>query len=169
VFRILGNDGKEYGPVSADQLNQWVREGRANAQTQVQREGSVGWTPLGSVEGFGHLFTIGSPAPGSYGAAPGPGSTPQVNPLAITGFILSLIALTVGLCCCYGLPFNVAGIVFSAIGLVQIKNHPERYSGRGLALAGLIIGIASILIGVVLLILGVALSWSDIQKEFQNL
>ena len=31
MYKILGGDGKEYGPVLADTLRQWVREGRANA------------------------------------------------------------------------------------------------------------------------------------------
>ena len=53
MYKILGGDGKEYGPISADTLRQWVSEGRANAQTQVQVEGGTGWTALGE-----HVFTM---------------------------------------------------------------------------------------------------------------
>ena len=35
MYKIRGGDGKEYGPVSADTLKQWVSEGRANAQTLI--------------------------------------------------------------------------------------------------------------------------------------
>jgi hypothetical protein len=52
MFKIIGADGKEYGPVSSDQLREWVREGRANAQTRVQPEGQTDWIPLGLVAGF---------------------------------------------------------------------------------------------------------------------
>jgi len=67
------------------------------------------------------------------------------------------------------LPFNLVGITLSAVGLSQIRRQPARYSGRGLALAGLILGIVSLLLGAALLILGVALSWEDIQRDLQNL
>ncbi len=38
MYRILGSDGKEYGPVSIEQLNQWIRERRVNGETRVQGE-----------------------------------------------------------------------------------------------------------------------------------
>jgi len=46
MYKVIGSDGKEYGPVTAEQLRQWVAEGRANAQTRVQAEGSAEWKPL---------------------------------------------------------------------------------------------------------------------------
>jgi uncharacterized membrane protein len=52
MFKIIGADGKEYGPVSGDQVRQWVREGRANAQTRVQPEGRTDWVSLGQLGGF---------------------------------------------------------------------------------------------------------------------
>lgn len=52
MYKIIGTDGREYGPISADQLRQWIREGRANAQTSVQTEGSNEWKPLGTVPEF---------------------------------------------------------------------------------------------------------------------
>lgn len=52
MFKIIGADGKEYGPVSSEQLRQWVREGRANARTRVQPEGRTDWIPLNTVPEF---------------------------------------------------------------------------------------------------------------------
>jgi uncharacterized membrane protein len=52
MFKIIGADGREYGPVSSEQLRQWAREGRANAQTRVQPEGQTDWTPLGLLAEF---------------------------------------------------------------------------------------------------------------------
>ena len=46
MYKIIGGDGNEYGPVSAEQLHQWIAEGRANNQTRVQREGETEWKPL---------------------------------------------------------------------------------------------------------------------------
>ncbi len=56
MFKILGADGKEYGPVSLSQLRQWISEGRAGAQTQVCAEGAIAWTPLQSLPEFAELF-----------------------------------------------------------------------------------------------------------------
>ena len=163
MYKILGGDGKEYGPISADTVRQWVNEGRANAQTQVQPEGGAGWIALGQVPEFAALFNTPPP---TAGLGSTPVTAPSQNILALIGFILSLVSITIGLCCCYGLPFNIAGIVCSAIGFVQIRKQPERYTGRGLAIAGIIIGAVSILLAAALLIFGVALNWQELQKEF---
>ena len=48
MYKIIGADQKEYGPVTAEQLRQWTVDGRANAQTLVQAEGSTDWQPLSS-------------------------------------------------------------------------------------------------------------------------
>ena len=52
MYTIAGADGREYGPVDADQLRQWIREGRANAQTFVRAEPSTDWKPLSSLPEF---------------------------------------------------------------------------------------------------------------------
>jgi GYF domain 2 len=52
MYKIIGADHKEYGPVSAQEIRQWVAEGRANGQTLVQIEGSGEWKPLGSYPEF---------------------------------------------------------------------------------------------------------------------
>lgn len=167
MYKILGGDGKEYGPIPADTLRQWVNEGRANSQTQVQSGGGA-WIALGQVPEFSLLFAS-NPAPGGAPGIISPGSTaPTMNVVGLIGFILSLSSLPL-LCCCYGLPLNLAGIVCSVIGLVQIRKAPERYRGQGLAMAGLIVGIASVLLGIVVLIAGVAMTMGDFQKNFRNM
>ena len=52
MYRIIGKDGQQYGPVTAEQLRGWIAENRANAQTQVQTDGSQDWKPLGSLPEF---------------------------------------------------------------------------------------------------------------------
>jgi len=53
MYKIVGADGHQYGPVTADQLRQWLAENRVNAQTLVQAEGATEWKPLGSLPEFG--------------------------------------------------------------------------------------------------------------------
>ena len=106
MYKIIGADQKEYGPVSADQLRQWISEGRINAQTLVQAEGGQ-WMPASRVPEFAGLFVVapppvGSPPPfGSHGAIP-PGTVPN--------YLVQSILVT--LCCC--LPLGVVAIVYAS-------------------------------------------------------
>ena len=56
MYRIIGGDQKEYGPVTADELRRWIAEGRANAQTQVLGEGAAEWKPLAAFPEFADLL-----------------------------------------------------------------------------------------------------------------
>jgi len=49
MYTIIGGDGNEYGPVTADQLRHWANEGRVDTQSRVKREGSDDWTTLGEL------------------------------------------------------------------------------------------------------------------------
>lgn len=57
MYKILGADGKEYGPVTTEQLRQWIHEGRAGGTTQAQADGEAGWTPLQKRAEFADVFT----------------------------------------------------------------------------------------------------------------
>ena len=62
MFKIMGGDGREYGPVSGVVIRQWVAEGRANGQTRVAAEGTGDWKNLADFPEFADLFTP-KPAP----------------------------------------------------------------------------------------------------------
>jgi hypothetical protein len=61
MFKILGADGKEYGPVAIDQIRKWISEGRANRDTMAQQTGDSSWKPLGQYADLADLF--GAPPP----------------------------------------------------------------------------------------------------------
>lgn len=46
MYKIIGTDGRPYGPVNAEQIQRWAAENRVNAQTLVQIEGTNEWKPL---------------------------------------------------------------------------------------------------------------------------
>jgi TM2 domain-containing membrane protein YozV len=52
MYKIIGADGKEYGPVSAELLRDWIQQGRVSLQTQARLEGSADWKPLSSFTEF---------------------------------------------------------------------------------------------------------------------
>jgi hypothetical protein len=66
--------------------------------------------------------------------------------MAVTGFVTSIIGFFL-----FGFVFGLLAVIFSGIGLNKINNDPDRWSGKGLATAGIIIGIIDI-IGWLLLI-----------------
>ena len=51
-YKIIGADLIEYGPVSAEQIRQWIAEGRVNSETKLQPEGTAEWKPLAEVPEF---------------------------------------------------------------------------------------------------------------------
>src|SRR5881396_2605645 len=109
MYRIIGTDGKEYGPIGTDVLMKWIAEGRVNAQTKVLPEGAPEWKNLAAIPELAAALPVAQPIAPITTAALGT----RTNPMALTGMILGLVAITVGVCCCYGLPFSVPGIIFS--------------------------------------------------------
>jgi TM2 domain-containing membrane protein YozV len=63
MYKIIGADGRQYGPVSAVQVREWITAGRANAQTMAQAEGATEWKPLGSFTEFADLLVASPTAP----------------------------------------------------------------------------------------------------------
>ncbi len=74
MFTIIGADQRHYGPISADQLCRWIGEGRANAQTQAQAEGSPEWKPLAAFPEF-----AGALAARAVSTPPPPQSPPSLD------------------------------------------------------------------------------------------
>jgi hypothetical protein len=71
MYKIIGADQKEYGPITAEQARQWFREGRANAQTLVWSETSANWQPFSSFPEFADLFAPPVPPLGIPGVGLG--------------------------------------------------------------------------------------------------
>ncbi len=170
MYKIIGGDGKEYGPVTAEVVREWIAQGRALPQTKVLSEGATEWKALSDLREFGPaLASLAAPAkvPGPI-VAPQPG--PQTNSLAVTGLILGVVSITFGQCCCSGLPFSIGGIICSSLALSQINKNPHQEQGKGLAIAGLVTSIFGILAGLALLLGWIVLSGShDLMRRIQRL
>jgi len=52
IYRVIGADGRQYGPATAEQIREWIAAGRANHQTLAQAEGASEWKPLGTFAEF---------------------------------------------------------------------------------------------------------------------
>ncbi len=121
------------------------------------------WGPPGASPGGGWSAPGSGPPPsppswGQPAGAYGPGyaappyrpPTTSTNGMAIASLVCSIAGL---LTCGIG---SLLGVIFGHIGLSQIKQGGGTQPGRGLAVAGLVIGYLMIALGVVLIIIGVA-------------
>lgn len=52
MFKMIGGDGREYGPVTAEELRAWILENRANGETLIQPDGGTDWRPLSAFPEF---------------------------------------------------------------------------------------------------------------------
>ena len=90
MYKIIGADQQEYGPVTAEQIRQWIAEGRLNAQTRACLEGTQDWKPLGMFPEFGfatHPLVGDSPPPET-----GPGTIQEILARDYTLDIMSCIS-----------------------------------------------------------------------------
>src|SRR5262249_25481189 len=156
VYKIIGADSKEYGPITAEVLRQWIAEGRVNGQTKVLSEGQTDWKTIAEVPELVR-FLDSTSAPATVPATISLTPLPRNNSYAVSGLTLGILSLTFGVCCCYGFPFSIPGVICSSIALSQIKNDPVSQQGRGLAMAGLVLSLLSLLLGGLLIITHVAI------------
>lgn len=95
------------------------------------------------------------PSPAPQGMTPGLGQTrAQAHPLAIISLIAGVLSITLGLIC-GGPIFGITAIALGLVALTQIKGNPGKYSGKGFAIAGVIIGALWALIFVLMMLLGI--------------
>jgi hypothetical protein len=140
MYTIIGADGREYGPASAEQIRQWIAEGRTHAQTLTKVEGTAEWKPLAS---FPELLQKPSPATPSFSTVGVP--QPSTNGSAIAGLVMGILSVTpFGWFCCIPL-FSVLGIILSSRGLSQIKRNPLQETGKGVATTGLVLSILGLI------------------------
>jgi hypothetical protein len=81
--------------------------------------------------------------PPAQGMPPGMaqvGGQPQQQALGIASLVCGLLSITVGLITCSGPVLGVIALALGIIALVQIKNDPQRFGGKGLAIGGIAIG-----------------------------
>ena len=81
MYTIIGGDGKEYGPVTADKVREWMVTNRANAQTRIKRAGTDSWTTVGMLPEFG------AAAPAAAVESPAEASAPAGDAAPLTGSI----------------------------------------------------------------------------------
>jgi prepilin-type processing-associated H-X9-DG protein len=141
MYKIRGADQKEYGPVSAETIRQWIAQRRVDTRTPVQVEGLAEWRPAGALAEFQDALgaerlralaapPIPRPVPGS-GPTNAGGPPPKTSGLAVTSFVLGLFG-------CLGIT-GILGLIFGIVALVRITRSGGRLKGKGQAIAGIVL------------------------------
>lgn len=98
MFKIIGGDGQQYGPVTVEQVREWIAAGRANGQTQIQREGEADWKPLSAFSEFAEALAAKSPAQLSP-PTPTPPLSSAPDPTALANEVIARgCAVNIGSC-----------------------------------------------------------------------
>lgn len=154
MFTILGADGKEYGPVPAHRVHEWIHGGRANLQTKARREGETEWKTLGDFAEFNAAVTappMAIPAPTAA-----TDSAPAAAPVATAelagrgarlgsffiDYLCSILAATPGLI--------ILGPTFLSIFMEAAQGREPDLSG--VQAGGMLLGIAVAVLGSLLLL-----------------
>ena len=143
MYKVLGSDGNEYGPVSADQVKKWVAENRVEKKTPVMPEGAPDWIFLESLPEFAAAF-----GPSASGPPPIPPSAraaksadglnaiiPYKNARALVAYYLGVFSVIPPLGALLGIPALVLGIS----GLRFRRRNPEA-GGSVHAWIGIVLG-----------------------------
>ena len=140
MYKIIGADQKEYGPVSADQIRLWVDEGRVSAQTSVWSDAAAAWQPLSAYPEFADLLTAKLPI---LGAPPPYATQPGLSPDIFTRDY----DLDIGRCVgdAWKLLQNNFGVIFGGTAIFMLIQVGLGLLGQ-IPIAGLVFSVGSIFI-----------------------
>jgi TM2 domain-containing membrane protein YozV len=96
MYKIIGADGQHYGPVTLQQMRQWIAENRLRAESLVQAEGSLDWKPLAAFPELAAELKTSPPLIAPLPAAPPLISNPRASnkiPAGVCGIILGALGV----------------------------------------------------------------------------
>jgi len=182
-FIVRDPQGNIFGPADADMLRRWVTEGRIVPGMAIAPRDTSDWTEASIHPATAELLqqrirqimeTQSLRAAPAHTTVTYSQTDPAItyapptypNALGIISFIAGIIAV-VG---AFGSPFScicpclmpvsglfaLVAVTLGAMGVWQVKTNPARYTGRGVAVAGLAMGTITLLIYVtILLVVGI--------------
>jgi hypothetical protein len=101
IYTIIGGDQKPYGSVTADNIRQWIADGRLNAESLAREENDTEWRPLSAFPEFADALAIGSAPPPPFAtSAAGAGGGREAALQAVKGPAIALM-VTAGLGAAY--------------------------------------------------------------------
>ena len=170
-----GRKGQQYGPIEEAALRARIATGEVCGNDLIWTEGMVEWAPLSKVSQFGAPAPqAGSSEPAEKYLTDGPASpyapaaanpvapvvgagvelAPPTSGLAIASMVCGILSLF--FCFCGGMLLGIPAVICGHMAMKQTGSEspgmPPRMGGRGMAIAGLIMGYIGILLIIVVII-----------------
>ena len=176
LYYFKAGDGNEYGPISAQEVTAWQKQGRMNSESLVRYEDSNDWVPLGRMP----ELASSPPPPPSNPQSPSASSSGIGIQTSVDeqnydedhrgGLVLGLGigGLVLSITCCLTLPIGIfialPAWVMGSKDMKKINAGKMDPTGRSLTQGGLICGIIGTILSLITLLLfvvGFILSIAD--------
>jgi hypothetical protein len=118
MFKIIGGDQKEYGPIGVEEVRRWISEGRLNGRSLAWVEGSPEWKPLSSFPEFSETLRLQS----GQASPPFAGGSPAAHQAWTSQLLATRPALHIGECLSRSLDLmkENLGLLFGACFVVWL-------------------------------------------------
>jgi hypothetical protein len=124
--------------------------------------GGFGGPPPGG--GFGPPQGGFGPPGGGFGGPMAP--MPTTSGLAIASLVCGIISIPGGCCCSFvSIPLAIAAVILGVIGMNKVNAEPNIYTGKGLAIGGIVTGGVAVIFGIIMLIVGMG---STLMDQYNN-
>ena len=142
---------KNIGPISRREIDMLVDKGVITHDTFLWKIGWQNWKSARQIYPEKYITTPPSP-PRLPNQPPPPFPNPDIdqsvciNPktgLAIASLVCGIVGSIFSIT-------SIPAVICGHVALVQIKNNPVNYGGKGMAIAGLVLGYIAIVLGIVL-------------------
>lgn len=91
-YKIIGGDGREYGPVTLEELKSWIRDGRVGRQTHIWRSDLNSWLAASQYQELqSEIAPLKSSASGVEGEFEPVGFWPRVAAYILDQLILGVV------------------------------------------------------------------------------
>jgi hypothetical protein len=136
---------QKYGPVSSEQLRQWVAEGRLRPNDYVWCEGMTDWAPYNTIAELNYAPATQP----TYVQVP----VDQGNGMAVAGMVLGIISVVTVCLWPISLILAIIGLCLSIAG----KSRSSRTNtGGGMAITGIVLSCVALAMIALLLFAGMA-------------
>ena len=144
---LVHHNGEQLGPFTPEEARGLVQRGHVALEDLAWHEGLPTWVPLKTLLNQAPAISVPAIVP-PQAAQPmpvmRPPATATTSGMAIASFVFGVATLFA--CFLSGVP----AIIFGHIARSDIRKSPDRVSGDGLAVAGLVLGYTSLAIPVVI-------------------